>query len=717
MKRLLPICTLSFSLIICTCDSRHHSKEKALEQWRDQKFSMFIHWGLYSMLGGEWKGERVSKGYSEQIRAHGNIPKEEYAALAQEFNPVHWDADAVCELAKTAGMRSIIFTAKHHDGFCLFDTRYSDFDIVDATPYGRDILQELADACRRHGLKLGLYYSLIDWHFPDARPISSHNSDPIPARHEEYNAQQIEELVTRYGPLCELWFDMGAPTPEQSKRFAAIVHTHQPFCLVSSRVWNDQGDFIVTGDNFFPGFKMEVPWQSPASMFKDTWGYRSWQERGNAKDKVKEKIEALVRVVSRGGNYLLNIGPMGDGTIVPFEAEVLQSIGVWLRDNGEAIYAAQANPFDELDYGEATCKEGVIYLHVWQWPEDNLFKLPGLQNVIHQAHLLNDESQTLSAAAFENGWILQAPESITRDSLVTVIAVHYKGRLDILPPSIIKVDKNVIELTPKNAVEYYSFSQPEYYSMLRTTIKREWHLQSDENVVYRPVMRYTDQEIDRALHLKINDRDTVFTLDTTQPMVLQSSQAELQLDRLYRLGGFGRCSLGAIHGRTSGIEPIFTWSLSTIERWQGVPRWSSSSIFYGDDHEFTPTYFYQRIYTQKEMDYLVVIGSDDAAQVWLNGEQVLLKNQKNPNDLNRDVLNLSLKRGMNELLFKNYNRFGGAPLTYIDYRLPQIKYTKKLSPISLTAGELTTFTLTLSFPESMHEDLGLVNFAFWLEKK
>jgi alpha-L-fucosidase len=228
----------------------------------EPKFSMFIHFGLYSVPAGVWKGQQIGE-YNEQIMAHGKIPKDEYAALAKIFNPVNWNPDSVATLAKAAGMKSIVITSKHHDGFAMYHTKYSDFNVVDATPYKRDILKELAEACRKQGLRFGVYFSLIDWHFPGAMPMSKSNSDSIPPSHHQFNLNQVTELMTNYGSISEVWFDMGKPTLEQSKELAGLVKKLQPNCLVSGRIWNDQGDFAVMGDNASPNFRLGTLWQTP----------------------------------------------------------------------------------------------------------------------------------------------------------------------------------------------------------------------------------------------------------------------------------------------------------------------------------------------------------------------------------------------------------------------------------------------------------------------
>lgn len=324
---------LKITLILCAGALFLSAQQKPSQQWLDQKFSMFIHFGLYSVYGGVYEGKPVTRGYSEQIQSFAGIFSDWYARTAKEFNPVQWNPDSIVSLAKEAGMQSIVFTSKHHDGFCMYHSDYTDFNIVDATPYGKDMMKELAQACKRGGIGFGVYFSLIDWHYPQAYPISSHNADPLTPEHYAYNLNQVEEIMTGYGDITEIWFDMGSLTPEQSKGLYELVNRLQPQCMVSGRLGNDYVDFAVMADNEYPDYKLGVPWQTAASMFDETWGYRSWQERGSVKEKVNEKIASLIRVVGAGGHYLLNIGPRGDGSVVEFEREVLSDIGEWLKYN------------------------------------------------------------------------------------------------------------------------------------------------------------------------------------------------------------------------------------------------------------------------------------------------------------------------------------------------------------------------------------------------
>lgn len=309
------------------------SMNRKVRDWQELQFGMFIHFGLYSLAGGVWKGKRITRGYSEQILSHGYLPQADYERLTEGFSLEGFDAGAIVALAKEAGMRYLVVTTKHHDGFCLFETKTTDYNSTNAA-CRMDIVKALSEACKSQGLAFGIYYSWIDWHFPLALPISAHNSDAIPQEHQAYNIAQLTELFTNYGPICELWMDMGAPTKEQSEEVYALVQRLQSQCMVNGRIWNDCGDFLTMGDNKLPTVNLSMPWQTPASIYHETWGYREWQQRGNLEEKIQELSDTARAVVAQGGNYLLNIGLMGDGSVEPFEQKVLQGIGKSLRAEG-----------------------------------------------------------------------------------------------------------------------------------------------------------------------------------------------------------------------------------------------------------------------------------------------------------------------------------------------------------------------------------------------
>jgi len=471
---------------------------ETVKAWQDRKFGMFIHFGLYSLAGGIWNGKRVDNGYSEQILANAPLPPEQYEALAKQFDPVHFDADAIVALAKAAGMKFIVITAKHHDGFNLFRTAQTPYNTFDGTPYHRDIVKELADACARGGLKFGVYYSTIDWHHPGGNTYIEGNSNPITPAQEAFNVAQLKELLGHYGPIAEIWFDMGKPTPAQSRHFAQTVHALQPQTMISGRVWNYQGDFAVMGDNSEPDVGMELPWQAPASMFPQTWGYRSWQVRDDVSGKIRENITRLVRVVSQGGNYILNIGPEGDGSVVPYEAQVLHGIGQWMQRNGEAVYATRKQPFPALDFGYATVGPHALYLFVSKMPADGRLHLPGVTDTeFGRAYRLGfpdanidvqHEKDGVSIALDRlSGW--PGTKAGDVDDFMPVVVLPLKGAQHVRPESIAAAADGSIHLQATQAQHYLNYNG-EGYEAPATLYKLAWQADADA-ASYTATIQYT----------------------------------------------------------------------------------------------------------------------------------------------------------------------------------------------------------------------------------
>ena len=483
LSKIVLLVALPFFMVSCDSGNKGVKQNESVEidstlaNWQNQKYSMFIHWGLYSIPAGVWNGEKIS-GYSEQIKGHAKIPTAEYHKLAKQFNPTKWSADSIALLAKKAGMKSIVITSKHHDGFCMFDSKFTDFDIVDATPYKADILKELSEACKRHNLKFGVYFSLIDWDYKEAMPFTSvRNSDSIPPLHHQYNLNQIEELLTNYGEISEIWFDMSSPTFQQSKEIADLVKREQPGCMISGRIWNDQGDFAVMGDNYQPDFKMGVPWQTPASMFDETWSYRSWQERVSVEEKVAEKIEDLLNIVSSGGNYLLNIGPKADGSVVPFEKSVLEGVGEWLDKNGESVYGSNAALIQEQEWGVITSKGNKLYFHLFNYPEDNRLVIRGLDIDVEKIYPLSDKSLLLKSEKFSDSCVVELSDKIEKNKYVTTFVLEFENDFIATPQNLVEPNnENNLKLTLENAEKFHSYSGHDYYSTKPTIIKLKWHL-------------------------------------------------------------------------------------------------------------------------------------------------------------------------------------------------------------------------------------------------
>ena len=396
-------------------------RDPRLDWWRDAKFGLFIHWGLYAIPAGVWQGQEVS-GIGEWIMQRARIPVHEYEKLALQFNPVHFDAATWVSLAKAAGQKYLVITSKHHDGFCLFDSALTDYNIVDGTPFGRDPMKELATECARQGVKLGFYYSQTqDWHHPDG---DGNDWDYDATKQDfdnyirNYVAPQVRELLTNYGPIAVIWFDTPKGiTREQSQFLLDLVHSIQPDCLVCGRLGNALGDYASAGDNKIPDQAVDADWETPATI-NDTWGYKvndhNWKS-------TTDLIRKLVDIVSKGGAYLLNVGPTAEGLIPQPSVERLLAMGEWLQVNGEAIYGTRPGPIQGVDWLRTTIKPGRLYLHILEWPAGGVLAIHGIEG--SRAYLLGDPQQRPLPVAVRDGVLTVQGPAVAPDARDTVVVV------------------------------------------------------------------------------------------------------------------------------------------------------------------------------------------------------------------------------------------------------------------------------------------------------
>src|SRR5262249_43680977 len=417
-----------------------------MKWWRDARFGMFIHWGLYAVPAGEWKGQR-SKEIGEWIMSWANIPRAEYEPLATQFNPVKFDAKKIVGVAKDAGMKYIVITSKHHDGFSMYDSRISDYDIVDRTPYKKDPMRALADEAKRQGIRFAFYYSIMDWHHPSQyvnapgkletaghrQTLMREGQKPV---YVAYMKAQLKELITNYDPAV-LWFDgewVDWWTEADGKDLYAYVRGLKPSILINNRVGKgrkgmeglnktDQeyaGDF-GTPEQQIPATGLPgVDWESCMTM-NTTWGFKSYDDQWKSPEML---IRNVIDTASKGGNYLLNVGPTAEGEIPQPWVERLAAIGRWMKVNGESIYGTTASPFAAgLPWGRATVKPDRLYLHVFEWPADGTLQVPGFTGSARRAYLLADRSRALTLQPAAGALTIQIPGAAP-DPIASVIVVE-----------------------------------------------------------------------------------------------------------------------------------------------------------------------------------------------------------------------------------------------------------------------------------------------------
>jgi alpha-L-fucosidase len=422
--------------------------------WRQSRFGMMICWGVYSVPAGTYKG-KLSLSDTEWIMLRSKIPVAEYKEYAKQFNPVKYDPDSWVRLAKEAGMKYVVIIAKHHDGFAIFDTKVTDWDVVDATPYGKDLLKPLAEACRKHDMKLGIYYSQAqDWVHTGGGVVSWAGGKWDKAQEgsmDEYidkiAVPQIRELLTNYGDVSVLWWDTPAGMNEQRINELQRMINLQPGIITNDRLGGD-GDF-TTPEQFIPATGLDSDWESCMTI-NNSWGYRSNDHNWKT---TEELVRNLVDIASKGGNYILDVGPNAEGEIPQPAIERLKGIGQWMKINSESIYETTASPFYKLTWGRCTKKTFIngttLYLHVFDWPQDGMLVLPGMKNTVQQAYLLRNLKK-LKTTENEAGITVELP-SMQHDTIDEVVVVKVAGKLDVELIVPTQNAEGVVELPAKMA--------------------------------------------------------------------------------------------------------------------------------------------------------------------------------------------------------------------------------------------------------------------------
>jgi alpha-L-fucosidase len=409
---------------------------RRLAWWSEARFGMFIHWGLYAHDGCHWKGQ---DGKTEHMMRHLKIPLAEYAKIATEFNPVGFDAGEWVRIAKGAGMKYMVITSKHHDGFAMWNSKSSDYNIVARTPWKRDPIKELAEASRKQGLKFGVYYSLgRDWQDPDVPTRDNgyrsntwdypDESKKVFARYFERKVKpQVRELLTQYGPIAVLWFD----TPEQitraqSEELLRLIHELQPATIVNARVGNRLGDYAVSEQKIPEGGSPQ-PWETCMTL-NGHWGFHkkdeNWKPAGTL-------VRNLVDIASKGGNFLLNVGPTGQGKIPAPSVERLAIVGKWMKANGDAIRGTVPCALPKVPWGRCTRKAAdgsTLYLHVFDWPAGGKLLVPGVAGKVTATLLGSSKKLPVKSELSGQGATITVPAAAP-DPISSTIVLKVKPTL------------------------------------------------------------------------------------------------------------------------------------------------------------------------------------------------------------------------------------------------------------------------------------------------
>jgi alpha-L-fucosidase len=557
MRHIITYMIISSMLVLITMSCKKNQTEENvpdteqqaehhMEWFKEAKFGLFIHWGPYSMLEGEWNGKQVEVGKNaEWAMKFLKIPVKEYRELAKDMNPVKFDAREWVRLAKETGMRYLVITAKHHDGFAMYKSAVTPYNIFDWTPFKRDPLKELAQACAEEGIVFGVYYSHRedwnhpggygnDWEYNNDWGYNIYNPEKFNKYLNDFAKPQLRELLTNYGPVGMVWFDRGLYTKEQGEDFVRFVKQYQPKALVNSRVGHyymeNVGDFQEMPDKGIPAAAIDDYFQTPQTL-NHTWGYSKADTAWKSPETV---IQQLIEVVSRGGSFLLNMGPKGNGEIPEETVKIFKEVGKWVNRNAEGIYGTTTNPFGELDWGYCTVKEDKLYLFVRDWPQHNEITLTGLQNQVKAAWMLTNAADILAVGKTGDQTRITLPQQPS-DSPISVVVLKLEGKPTVDPQVVTLDEKGELEfnylkvITSGNAMKRYNRKLG--FNISKWTSPNDvatWHFQVDKPGIYRINADYAADKDSEGRPFEIS-----LGLTSLQPKVVYTGSMFNQLPEYY----------------------------------------------------------------------------------------------------------------------------------------------------------------------------------------
>jgi alpha-L-fucosidase len=510
-------------------------RDARMEWWRAARFGLFIHWGVYSVPAGTYDGKQIA-GIGEWILRNAKIPVAEYKSYAQDFNPVNYDPEAWVKMAKDAGMKYIVITSKHHDGFALFDSKVSDWDIADASPYGKDLLRPLVKEAKKEGIKIGFYYSQAqDWTHPGGAKSGYKEGEYWDEAHagsfdkylKEIAYPQVEEILTDYD-IDILWWDTPYWMNKERADLLRPLISLRPGLITNNRLGGGYKGDSDTPEQHVPATGIEGrDWEVCMTM-NHTWGYKSYDDDWKS---TEDLLHKLIDIASKGGNFLLNIGPKPDGTIPQASIDRLAEIGSWMDINSESIYGTVASPFRRPWWGRCTRKElengdTRLYLQVFDWPEDKLLFVP-VNNEAIQCYSLSGNKEMFEVKKAEDGLVVRLTGEAT-DEISTVVVLDIKGSPDVPNQNITQNETGTLILSPEqsdlenrgyissNHAKLIRHTELSYITWKETKTWMEWPLEIKADNVFDIYVTIATTSADNKIIIEVGEEKKEFQLPDTK---------------------------------------------------------------------------------------------------------------------------------------------------------------------------------------------------------